>query len=82
MTERLIFGTIVRGLGVYFAVNGSENMLLVLLLMFSGAHLRYPAIQQFSYASTLIVVGYLLIRKPDRIIHFAYERESEPDRLN
>ena len=84
MTERQLFGAIVRGLGVYVAVNGIEQMWMVLARLLSLSaemQFRFSRTQDFLYASTLFAVSYLLIRKPESVISFAYEGEIESDRM-
>ena len=84
MTERQMFGAIVRGVGVYVAVNGIEQMWMVLARLLSlspDMQFRFTLMQDFLYSSTLFAVSYLLIRKPQSIINFAYEPEIESDRM-
>jgi hypothetical protein len=81
MTERQMFRAIVRGVGVFLAAYGVEHYLFILdrlLRLFPNAPYRYSTPQDFMDASIVMVLGYLLIRKPDWIIRFAYDRESEP----
>ena len=83
MTERQMFGAIVRGVGVYFALYGVDQfwiLLVRLLSLFPDAQYRFPMMQDFLYASLQIALGYLLTRRPDWLIHLAFEREMEPER--
>jgi hypothetical protein len=81
MTERQLFRAIVRGVGVYLGVFGVEHCTFILwrlLSLFPSARYQYTTSQDFLDASVVTLLGYLLIRKPDWIVRFAYGRESEP----
>jgi hypothetical protein len=86
MTERQMFGAVVRGVGVYLAAYGSiqiwMEVIIRLLVVTKDEMYRYTAMHDFLYGLTFVAVGYLLIRRPDWIIQLDYEREVEPDHLS
>jgi hypothetical protein len=85
MTERQTFRAIVRGIGVWWAVYGVASywyLLDRLVFRFPQNQYRYSRGHDFLDSSIMLAVGYLLIRKSDRIIRFAYGEESEPDRIS
>jgi hypothetical protein len=82
MTEKQVFGVIIRGLGVYFSTLGVQQIYSLTFLAFSkfaNEQGRYNIMDVFSVGLIWFVVSYVLIRKPDLIVDFAYERQSEPD---
>ena len=82
MTEKQVFGVIIRGLGVYFSTLGVQQIWSVIMLAFSkyaNEQGQYPILDVFSVGLVWFAVSYVLIRKPDLIVDFAYERQSEAD---
>ena len=85
MTERQTFRAVVRGIGAWWAVSSVVTywyLLDRLVFRFPPDQYRFSGWHTFLDASIMLVVGYLLIRKSDRIIRFAYGEESEPDRIS
>jgi hypothetical protein len=83
MTEKQVFGVIIRGLGVYFSTLGVQQIYSLTILAFSkfaNEQSQYNIMDVFSVGLIWFAVSYVLIRKPDLIVDFAYERQSEPDR--
>jgi hypothetical protein len=81
LTEKQLFGVIIRGLGVYFSALGIEQIWKVILLAFSKyEESQHDILGAFSIGLVLLAVGYILIRRPDWVIDFAYERQNGPER--
>jgi hypothetical protein len=79
MTERQVFGAVVRGVGVYLAVDGVVQLLMEIFritLDSEKAFYRFSTMHDFLYGGILAVAGSLLVRKPDWIVEFAYGRGS------
>lgn len=84
MTEKQLFGVVVRGLGVYFATLGIQdiwNVILLALSRYANERSHYPIVDTFSIALIWFAASYILIRRPDVIVDLAYERENENERL-
>jgi hypothetical protein len=67
---------------VYFSTLGVQQIYSLTILAFSkfaNEQGRYNIMDVFSVGLIWFVVSYVLIRKPDLIVDFAYERQSEPD---
>jgi len=83
MTERQVFGVVVRSLGVYFAAWGVQKTFTVLFFAFSKystEQSRYPIMDVFTTGLVWFAVSYALIRKADWIVDLGYERPNKPDR--
>lgn len=81
MSERQVFGVVVRGLGVYFAARGVQQIWQVLLVAFSrysNEQSRYPILDVFTTGLVWFGLSYVLIRKANWIVDLAYERPSDP----
>jgi hypothetical protein len=81
MTERKVFGVVVRGLGAYLAVLGVQQIWSVLFLAFSkyaNEQSRYPILDVSTTGLVWFAVSYVLVRKADWIVDLAYERPSDP----
>ena len=84
MTERQVFGVVVRGIGVYFAGLGVQKMWAALFVAFSKYSNElspYPIMDVLTTGLVWFALSYVLIRKADRIVDLAYKRPDEPDRL-
>lgn len=81
MTEKQVFGIIIRALGVYFSTLGVQEIWSVILLAFSkygNERGNYPIVETFSIGLVWFAASYILIRRPDVIVDLAY-RQSEPN---
>jgi len=84
MTERQVFGIVVRGLGVYFAGLGVQKIwgaLFVAFSKYSNELSRYPIMDVLTTGLVWFALSYVLIRKADWIVDLAYRSPSKPDRL-
>jgi hypothetical protein len=63
LTEKQIFGVVVRGLGVWFAAFGVQEILRVILLAFLpySNQGNYPIVETVSVSIVWFAVSYLLI---------------------
>lgn len=79
MTEKQLFGVVVRGLGVWFAALGVEKIWGVILLSFSkyaNQAGEYPIADTAVIALIWFAVSYVLIRRPDVIVELAYSQRN------
>jgi hypothetical protein len=79
MTEKQLFGVVVRGLGVYFATLGIQDIWNVILLAFSryaNERGHYPIVDTFSIALIWFAVSYVLIRRSDVVVELAYGQQD------
>lgn len=80
MTERQLFGVVVRGLGVWFAVLGVQQIWSVILLALSkyaNEAGNYPIVNTATIALIWFAASYVLIRRSDVVFELAYGRRSE-----
>ena len=80
MTERQLFGVVVRGLGVWFAVLGVQQIWSVILLALSkyaNEAGNYPIVNTATIALIWFAASYVLIRRSDVVVELAYGRRSE-----
>lgn len=80
MTEKQIFGVVIRGLGVWFAALGVQQLLRLILLAFSryaNEAVRYPVVETLSVALVWFALSYALIRRSDVIVELAYGRQNK-----
>jgi hypothetical protein len=79
LTERQLFGVVVRGLGVWFAAFGVEKIWGVILLSFSkyaNEAGNYPFVDTAVIALIWLAVSYVLIRRSDVVIELAYGQRN------
>jgi len=81
LTEKQIFGVVVRGLGVWFATLGVQEILRVILLAFLpySNQGNYPIVETVLVAIVWFAVSYLLICRPDAIVELAYRPKGAPE---
>lgn len=80
MTDRQLFGVVVRGLGVWFATLGFQKISGVMLLAFSkyaNEAGNYPIVDTATIALIWFATSYVLIRRSDVVVELAYGRQSE-----
>jgi hypothetical protein len=66
MTEKQVFGVIIRGLGVYFSILGVQQIWTVIMLAFSKYAIEpghYPILEASSVGLVWFAVSYVLIPK-------------------
>jgi hypothetical protein len=90
MTDRQVFGVVVRALGVLLAIYAVVDLftgigLFVDALVFVLIHMHvtnapascgYSPFVYFTVGPLALLTGLLLVRKADSLVRFAYGRES------
>jgi len=73
MTERNLFGAMVRGLGLFSAMYALAQWLIVVArLIDPNTPHRFPMFEDVLFGAFWIVVGTLLMRQGGRIVRLAY----------
>lgn len=79
MTEKQLFGVVVRGLGVWFAASGVQELWNVIVLAFSkyaNEPGEYPILYTATIALIWFAVCYVLLRNSDIIVDLAYGQQG------
>jgi len=81
MTEKQVFGLIVRGLGVLVILDGARQAwFLIMRFAYPPSVFHYPFSLDLLYAVVVLMVGLALMRSPEMIVRLAWSEESESSR--
>lgn len=87
MTEKQLFGVLVRGAGVLVSLSGANNLWNAFLVWvwqdsIVGQGHSFPPMfggQNFIYALAVLVLGLSMIRWPDWIVRIAWPQDLEKE---